>query len=141
MARTGTHGSYRTPSFEHARVRDAMHPGVVACAAETPLVTVAQIMAQRHIHSVVVSDLPDGRWGVVSDLDLLGTVDSDVEALTAGEVAATEAPTVEAEETLERASQVMREHGVTHLIVVERGRAIGVVSTLDVAGILAWGRA
>ena len=35
----------------------------------------------------------------------------------------------------------MAEHGVSHLIVADAGRAVGVVSTLDVAGIIAWGRA
>jgi hypothetical protein len=35
----------------------------------------------------------------------------------------------------------MDEHGTAHLIVVDEGRPIGVVSSLDVAGVLAWGRA
>jgi CBS domain-containing protein len=36
----------------------------------------------------------------------------------------------------------MVEHGVSHLLVVDDARrAVGVVSALDVAGVLAWGRA
>jgi CBS domain-containing protein len=35
----------------------------------------------------------------------------------------------------------MDEHDVTHLIVADSGRPIGILSTLDVAGVLAWGRA
>ena len=38
-------GSYLTPTFDHARVADAMRPRVLTCDPETPLVTVAQRMA------------------------------------------------------------------------------------------------
>jgi CBS domain-containing protein len=136
-------GSYRTPSFEKARVSDAMHPGVVSCTPDTSLRTVAQIMAERHIHSVVVSDLgaAESSWVVISDIDLLGAAEGDVEDLTAGEAAGTELPTVGPGEGLPRAAQLMNEHGVSHLIVADGGRAVGVLSSLDVAGILAWGRA
>jgi CBS domain-containing protein len=140
-------GSYRSPSFEKARVIDAMHPGVVSCTPETSLRVVAQIMAQRHIHSVVVTDLRRGAtgrgWGVVSDVDLLRASSGDLDTQTAREIAATELPTVAVEETLPRAAQMMAEHEVTHLIVVDDGddRAVGVLSSLDIAGTLAWGRA
>jgi CBS domain-containing protein len=144
MATSQLEGSFRTPSFEHALVSDAMHPGVVSCTRDTSLRTVARIMAERHIHSVVVGDL-GGRegsdWGVVADVDLLGAAEGDLDALTAGEAAGTELPTVGPEETLRRAAQLMAEHGVSHLIVVDAGRAVGIVSTLDVAGVIAWGRA
>jgi CBS domain-containing protein len=140
-------GSYRSPSFEKARVSDAMHPGVVSCTPETSLRVVAQIMAQRHIHSVVVtghggSETERG-WGVISDVDLLRASSGDLDTLTAGEVAGTELPTVAAEESLPRAAQLMAEHEVTHLIVVGNGaeQAVGVISSLDIAGTLAWGRA
>ncbi len=143
MGTTGVEGSYRIPSFEKAQVSDAMHPGVVSCIRETPLRTVAQIMAERHIHSVVVSDLGagDSGWGVVTDADVLAAADGDMDLITAGEAAGTELPTVGPEESLSRAAQVMKEHGVSHLIVTEAGRAVGVLSSLDVVGILAWGRA
>jgi len=59
-------GSYRSPAFENAQVSEAMHPGVVSCTADTSLRTVARIMAERHIHSVVVDDLVAAQgpgWG------------------------------------------------------------------------------
>jgi CBS domain-containing protein len=40
-------GSYLTPAFEHATVRDAMHPGILTCAPEAPLVDVARMMASH----------------------------------------------------------------------------------------------
>lgn len=138
-------GSYRTPAFEHANVSDAMRPGVISCPADTSLRTVAQMMAQQHIHSVVVTDLlrsgaNNGQWGVVADIDLLRALEGDVEDRTAGEIAATELPTVTPDERLARAAQIMVEHEVAHLLVVtSAGTPLGIVSSLDVAGVLAWG--
>jgi CBS domain-containing protein len=51
--------------------------------------------------------------------------------------------TVAADKTLERAAQLMAEHEVTHLLVLASGSGgpLGVLSSLDVAGVIAWGRA
>jgi CBS domain-containing protein len=42
---------------------------------------------------------------------------------------------------LREAAQLMLRHGVGHLVVIhpETLRPIGVLSTLDIAGVLAWG--
>ena len=50
---------------------------------------------------------------------------------------------VEPSMPLREAAGLMLEHRVTHLVVVEPGtqRPVGVLSTLDVAGVLAWGEA
>jgi CBS domain-containing protein len=55
-------------------------------------------------------------------------------------VARTEVLTVRPEESLERAAQLMAEHDVTHLVVIQphSGQPVGIVSALDVAGALAW---
>ena len=119
-------------------VKDAMHRGVVTCERDTPVDAVAGLMAGEHIHSVVVIDGGEA-WGIVSDIDLLQASSDDADALTAGEVAATEIVTVRPDEPLEIAARLMREHDVTHVIVVDPrvGLVLGVVSTLDVAATLA----
>lgn len=141
-------GSYRTPAFEHATVSDAMRPGVISCPPDTSLRSVAQMMAQQHIHSVVVTDLEGSGvegagWGIVSDVDLLRASEGQLDEASAGSIAATEALTVSPDETLERAAQMMAEHEVTHLLVVasRSGGPLGILSSLDVAGIIAWGQA
>ena len=67
----------------------------------------------------------------------------DADDLTAGQVCATEVITVRTDEALARAAQLMAQHGTSHRLVVDARRddPVGVVSTLDVAGIIAWGRA
>jgi CBS domain-containing protein len=135
-------GSYRSPAFEHARVSDTMRPGVISCPPDTSVASVAQMMAQQHIHSVVVTDLEDDDWGVVSDVDVLRAAGQDLDERTADEIAGTELPTVSPDESLERAAQVMAEHEVTHVMVVSgAGAPLGILSSLDVAGVIAWGRA
>ncbi len=128
------------------RVIDAMHPGMIFCPPETQLATVARMMASYRVHAIIVHALDDddlpggGGWGVVTDADLVrAALGGDLETTTARQVAATPVLTVATADPLERAMQLMVEHEVTHLIVVERHstRPIGVISTLDVARALA----
>ena len=148
MEVTAPSGSYITPSFEHATAADAMRPCVLTCTPQTPLVTVAQRMAGEHVHALVVMGARgrDGderrAWGVLSDRDLLRNARS-VEELTAGDVATPSILEIRPGDSLADVADRMVAAGTSHAIVEEpsTGRPVGVVSTLDIAGILAWGRA
>jgi hypothetical protein len=48
-------GSYRIPSVEHARVRDAMNKAIVTCTRDAGLREMGRLMAGHHIHSLVMS--------------------------------------------------------------------------------------
>ncbi|HEY7621463.1 MAG TPA: CBS domain-containing protein [Solirubrobacteraceae bacterium] len=141
-------GSYLTPSFEHATVADAMRTGVMSCPPDVPASVAARMMATHHIHSVVVEGVHEDpvrgeqlKWGVVSDMDLLRAARAGIDELTAGEIAITEPVTVEPTLALDDAVRMMDEHDTAHLIVIDRGRPVGILSTLDVAGVVAWGHA
>jgi CBS domain-containing protein len=115
-------------------VGEAMTPGILTCDRAMLLTTVAGMMAAHRVHAIVVFDRGDTLqpWGVVSDLDLIGALDTDA---TAGTMAATLVVTVTVDDTLTHAAQLMREHATTHLVVVTDRPAslpIGVLSTLDV---------
>jgi CBS domain-containing protein len=133
--------AFFAPRYDQATVLDAMRVGVVSVAADTPLREAARIMATYRIHSIVVFDLDGGPWGLVSDLDLVAAAGEDAAERTVGDVASTELVSVTADETVARAAQLMAEHEVAHLVVVQPddGHPVGVLSTLDVAGVLAWG--
>jgi CBS domain-containing protein len=129
--------------LEHIRVHDAMHPGILSCLAGTPLRGVAEIMATHRVHAVAINRGEGTRpIGVVSDLDVVTAI-SDGRELSAAQVAATEPLIVSADERLNRAAQLMAEHGVSHLVVADAadGHPIGVLSTLDLAAVYADGRA
>lgn len=135
--------SRTAPSLDQLGVMDAMHPGVVTCPPETPLRDVAWMMSVYRIHAVVVYGEPGKDsaelWGVVSDLDLVeAAAAGEIESRTAADIAATPLLLVEPTDTLTRAAQIMSEHEVAHLVVIEpsSGRPLGVLSTLDVARML-----
>jgi CBS domain-containing protein len=136
-------GSNVTPSLRHARVADAMRPGVITCPPDSSMRDVARMMVTNHIHAVVVRGVKDsGGWGVVTDRDLLATAPGADNA-QAGACASELLVTVAPDEPLEAACELMRAHGVSHVMVVDpqQNQPLGVVSTLDVAGIVAWGQA
>ena len=128
-------------TFDTLTVADVMHEGVVTCDVDVPLVSVARTMAQQRIHCVVVWQEPATAtgpelWGVVSDLDLVKVAATeDIGGRTAGGSTATPALMVAPGEMLCRAAQLMAEHEVTHLVVVDEVTTtpVGVISTLDVA--------
>lgn len=135
-------GSWLAPAWQHATVADAMTSPPITCPAATPLVAVARMMATRHVHAVVVSDDHDDprAWRLVSDRAVAAAGQSAGD-LTASDVGEQPLEAAEADWPLDRAARVMAGHGVTHLVVVDSaGRPIGMLSTLDLAGVIAWGR-
>ena len=121
------------PLLDARTVGDAMHRGIVTCAPTASLREVAQLLAAYRVHCAVVAGDPDRTlWGIVSDVDLVRGLISPV-PLVAGNLAALDVITVGPDDDLRHAAQLMAEHDIAHLIVVEAGSPVGVVSTLDVA--------
>lgn len=132
------------PRYDDATVEAVMHPGVLTCPPETPLWTVARMMTSYSVHAIVVTDLdaegdPDERaWGIVSSLDLTRARVAGADEPTAGGVASTDVVTVSPGDPLSSATQLMADHGTEHVVVADlQGRPVGVVSTRDVAAVLA----
>jgi CBS domain-containing protein len=143
-----SHGSYLTQSLEHATVSDAMHPGILSCEPDASVAEVAKIMATHHVHCVAVVGISHQEpecfvWGIVSDIDLVSAGLGDGGAPTARELAGQPIVVVEPTTALRDAAREMLDSEVSHAVVVDpiAGRPIGVLSTLDVAGVLAWGEA
>jgi CBS domain-containing protein len=134
------------PGLGQLRVVDAMHPGLISCSLDTPLRTVARMMATYRVHAILViahggEALPGGGvWGVISDANLLGAAQADdFDQLAAQAIAAAPVLSVTTNDGLAHAAQLMTEHEVSHLIVVEprSARPVGVLSILDIARALA----
>jgi CBS domain-containing protein len=120
----------------------SMTEGVVTLRPSASVAEVARVMAKEKIHSVVVANPlepgqdPRGSWGVISDLDLLAAARTP--EATAGSLAASPSLTVSPEESLGRVARLMRDYQASHVLVVGfDGVPLGVVSTLDVARVLA----
>jgi CBS domain-containing protein len=110
-----------TTFLAQTSVADAMHPGVYSCPAGTVLSEVAEIMAERGVHAVVVT-------GDRSEDSSPPGVISDLPAITA-----------RPKDTLELAAALMTRQATTHLVVVEwpSKRPVGVLSTMDIVTVLA----
>lgn len=151
MSLTRSHlrpGSYLMPSLQHATVSDAMHPGILACEPDASLTEVAQMMASHHVHCLAVVGIsheqPEcGVWSVISDLDLVRAGIRDGGAPTARTIAQQPLVTVEPSMPLREAGELMLAHEVSHLVVTQPGshRPVGILSTADIGGVLAWGEA
>jgi CBS domain-containing protein len=144
---TSMRGSDRAPTLQHAMVKDVMRPGIITCSPQADLASVARIMATDHVHAVVVSGIEPVSggerltWGLLTALDLVAAGLPGCDATEAADLASSEIVTIDAEEPLERAAQLMLEHQLTHLMVLDGAQPVGILSTLDVAGCLAWGEA
>ena len=134
------------PALDGLVVIDAMHPGLISCSLDTPLRTVARMMATYRVHAILVTahgeeELPGGvPWGIVSDSDLLRAAEvGDLDEQMSRAIAASPVLIVATSDELARAAQLMVEHEVSHLVVVEprSARPVGVLSTLDIARALA----
>jgi CBS domain-containing protein len=125
-------------SLQAVPVESVMHVGFFSCPLDTPLRSVARLMAERHVHCVVgfgeASDGESRLWGVVSDVDVVTALAAGDGFATAREIASTEVVTIQPQESVLAAAELMRDHEVSHLLVVDRGtdRPIGIISTLDV---------
>jgi CBS domain-containing protein len=114
--------------------------------SDTPLIAAAQRMTSEHVHSLVVlgPGIASSRvaWAVLTAQDVLRNADR-ADELTAGDVASPQVLDVLPDDPLPDVARRMAAEGLTHALVGDRatGRPIGVVSSLDIAGIIAWGRA
>jgi predicted transcriptional regulator len=122
-------------------VSDSMHTGILMTDPDTPLRLVARLMSDRRVHVVAVAE--DGQMRrplrMISTLDIAGAVAACTSGeLTAGQVGQTELRAVRAGDSIETAAQLMTEHQVEHLVVIDpaSGHAEGIISALDVAAAL-----
>jgi CBS domain-containing protein len=142
-------GSYLMPSLVHATVADAMHPGIVSCEADATLREVAKMMTTHHVHCVAVMGIAHDEsserlvWGVISDLDVVRAGIRTGPDELAGALAQQPIITIEPSTPLREAGELMLARGVSHLVVMDsrHQRPIGILSTFDIAGVLAWAEA
>ncbi|WP_447041336.1 CBS domain-containing protein [Streptomyces sp. DSM 118878] len=116
-------------------VRDVMTPGVVAVRPDASLVEAAQLMRAQDIGDVLVA--VDGQVvGVLTDRDItLRAVADGADPLTvSAQAVCTPSPVVVApDDAVEYAVDLMRDHAIRRLPVVEDGDPVGMVSLGDLA--------
>ena len=133
-------------NISNTPVGEAMHPGVISCTPETPLARVAELMVSHSVHAVFVDGLGPGVrphepvvQAFLTDRDLMRAASQGRLTASAGESITSHMGAVGVNDSVVHAAALMAEGGRSQLLVLsEDGRdPVGVISTLDVAAVLA----
>jgi CBS domain-containing protein len=132
-------------TLREAMVGHVMHPGVVTCTPDAPMWTVGRTMAEHRVHCVAVAGVgatgehtQHFTWGLIDALELVRALHRGALDEPAGTIAVTGPIAVLEGDSLEMAAKLMIEDGARHVVVVgASGLPCGIVSTLDVASIVA----
>ena len=135
-------GDYLRPSYRNASVADVMTPGIITCAPATRLEDVAELMATHRVHAIAVGGTAaEGVvWGVIDSATLLVALEHPEDGDVAEAISRQPANSIAPDAPLSAAVRLMNERNTTHLLVVDAGHPAGVISALDIAGAVAWGR-
>lgn len=117
------------------QLRDLMTSGVITAGADADLRSVAALMRDHNVGSVVVCD-PDGRpSAMVTDRDLAvrGMADERPLSEKISDHASRPLVTGEPEMGLEEAAALMVQHRIRRLPVVEEEELVGIVTLDDIA--------
>ena len=116
-------------------VSDLMHKGVIACRPATPMTEVVRIISDTDVHAIVVMDEYDRALGVVSHTDIIRLFGQDLTTYVAQDVMSRTVFDIAPDEPAKKAVDMMLEHGVHRLLVVQvrdsERHPIGIISTTD----------
>ncbi|MGV9554452.1 CBS domain-containing protein [Streptomyces sp. NPDC003401] len=114
-------------------VRDAMSTVVLTIGPAHTLRQAAALMSARRVGAALVLDPDAGGIGILTERDILDSVGRGEDPETERTHAHTTNDVVFAAPTwtLEEAAAAMAHGGFRHLIVLDRGEAVGVVSVRD----------
>ncbi|WP_020117176.1 CBS domain-containing protein [Streptomyces canus] len=116
-------------------VSDIMTSAPVTVEPQTSVTAVARITRDQDLGAVLVTDGDEPR-GLVTDRDLVVSSlaeGGDPEQTTVAGARSDDLVTVTPEDDLDHAIELMREHDVRRLPVVDHGHAVGIVSLGDTA--------
>lgn len=115
-------------------VRDAMSTLILTLGPTHTLRQAACLMSGRHVGAAVVLDPEHSGIGILTERDILNSIgaghDPDREILSAH--ATTDVVFCSPDATLNEAAEAMVRGGFRHLIVLEDGGPVGIVSVRDI---------
>jgi CBS domain-containing protein len=116
-------------------VRDTMSGNPRSLAASASVVEAAQLMRAQHIGSLPITE-NERLVGMITDRDITTRVvaeAADPTTTSVGDVYSRDLISVEPDNDLAEALQLMARHQVRRLPVVENGKLVGIVAQADIA--------
>jgi CBS domain-containing protein len=116
-------------------VRDAMTENPRSIAASASVVEAARLMREAHVGSLPITD-DETLVGMITDRDITTRVvaeAADPNTTSVEDVYSRNLISVEPDQDLEDALQLMARHQVRRLPVVENNRLVGIVAQADIA--------
>jgi CBS domain-containing protein len=119
-------------------VRDMMMLNPLTVDAGTTIEDAARLMREHDITDVLVTDA--GRLhGLLTERDIVFRAiagETHPADTSAGECCRRDVPAVVVDDELERAADVMHQHGLKRLPVLDEGRLVGIVWGADIAALV-----
>ncbi|WP_082234285.1 CBS domain-containing protein [Halobacillus massiliensis] len=116
-------------------VRDVMTTDVSVCQTSSTLYEAASLMKQQNVGAIPICDENGQLQGMVTDRDLVirGYANSSPDSTTVQQVMSDHVYEVTPDTTLEEASQIMAQHQIRRLPVIENGKLAGIISLGDLS--------
>jgi CBS domain-containing protein len=116
------------------QVRNGMTDAILAVGPGHTLREAAKLMSQRKVGAAVVNDPEQPGPGIITERDVLESIGAgqDPDKELVGEHLSQNLTFASPDWSLERAAEAMVKGGFRHLVVVENGETVGVLSIRDI---------
>jgi CBS domain-containing protein len=116
------------------QVRNGMTDAILTVGPGHTIREAARFMAQRKVGAAVVNDPEQPGPGIITERDVLECIGSgqDPDAEIVGDHLSANLTFASPEWSLERAAEAMVRGGFRHLVVVDDGETVGVLSIRDI---------
>src|SRR3954452_9376420 len=116
------------------QVRDGMSDAILAVGTGNRLREAARLMSQRKVGAAVVNDPEQPGPGIITERDILESIGAghDPDSEHVADHLSANLTFAAPDWSLERAAEAMVKGGFRHLVVVEDGEVVGVLSIRDI---------
>jgi CBS domain-containing protein len=116
------------------QVRNGMTDAILTVGPGHTIREAARLMAQRKVGAAVVNDPEQPGPGIITERDVLESIGAgqDPDSEVVGNHLSANLTFASPEWSLERAAEAMVKGGFRHLVVVEDGETVGILSIRDI---------